>query len=551
MTKIRRLLVLFAMIISTCQLLPANDIRQLLQLLDKAIDNRQVTIVQKQTELNGLKQMLSRTPANAKFELCEEIFFLYESFNTDSARHYSDLCLKYAQNPDFGSGEKIQRAVIHQAQCYAINGLYQNCRELLNSIEPPLAESNKLYFYKAKAALYVWETEFSTLPGAFEASLGDVLSIRDSIVKYETSPLTKIKEESIIATYYSHQKGLELVKPVLDTISLDNPNLRFLANTAATCYENLHDEDAASYYYAMSAYSDVAQVVLEHTSLRKLATILYTQGDISRAYKYINCCLEDAEMCGARLRTIQMSQDLPVILDAYQLKVKKQKDSLTIAVFILALLLIGISWSFWNTNRTKKRLKEARDKILEYHEGLRQNKLQLEQMLLRLKQSNADLKESNQIKIVYITQYMKQCSASIAKIESYQLMLQKVARTSNYATLLQTIKNSEILDRELDDFYQSFDQTFLSIFPSFIQDFNSLLRPEEQLVIPEKNRLTTELRIFALIRLGITESEEIASFLRYSVKTIYNYRTKIRNKAIGDRMQLEEQLMNIGILSPS
>ena len=325
MTKIRRLLILFAMIISTCQLLPANDIRQLLHLLDQAIDNRQIFIDQKQTELDGLKQMLSRTPANAKFELCEEIFFLYESFNTDSARHYSDLCLEYAQNPDFGSEEKIQRAVIHQAQCLAVNGLYQQCRELLNAIEFNLAESNKLGFYRTKVLLYVWETEFSTLPGAFEASISNVLSARDSVLKYEASPLSRIQEEAIKASYFNRQAGLDLVKPVLDTISLDNPNLRYLANSAATCCESLQDEDAASYYYAMSALSDVTQGVLEHASLRKLATILYTQGDISRAYKYINCCLEDAEMCGARLRTIQMAQDLPVILEAYQLKVKNRK----------------------------------------------------------------------------------------------------------------------------------------------------------------------------------------------------------------------------------
>lgn len=142
---------------------------------------------------------------------------------------------------------------------------------------------------------------------------------------------------------------------------------------------------------------------------------------------------------------------------------------------------------------------------------------------------------------------MKQFSESIDKIEAYQTMLQKVARTSNYAKLLQTIKDTEMLDREVEDFNLSFDKTFLGLFPTFIEDLNRLLKPEEQLHVPENNRLTTELRIFALVRLGISDSEEIASLLRYSVKTIYNYRTKIRNKAIGDRTLLEEQIKRIGM----
>ena len=141
---------------------------------------------------------------------------------------------------------------------------------------------------------------------------------------------------------------------------------------------------------------------------------------------------------------------------------------------------------------------------------------------------------------------MKQCSATIAKIENYRLMLQKTALSSNYGKLVSTIKETNVIDKELEEFYRSFDETFLRLFPTFITDFNALLRPDEQLPIPESNRLSTELRIFALIRLGINDSEEIADFLRYSIKTIYNYRTRIRNKARCDRNELEGELMKIG-----
>jgi Tfp pilus assembly protein PilN len=257
--------------------------------------------------------------------------------------------------------------------------------------------------------------------------------------------------------------------------------------------------------------------------------------------------MEDAKACGARLRTIQMAEDLPVILNAYHEKVNSQKRSLIYTINFLVALLLVLAFALYNLYKIQKRLKEARSQLLDYNESLRQSKHDIEQALLEVKKVNRDLKESNQIKQVYITNYMKQFSTGIAKLESYQQMIQKVAHSSNYGKLVQTIKDTQILDNELDVFYQSFDETFLGLFPTFVQDFNALLRPEERLPEPEGGRLSTELRIFALIRLGINDSEEIASFLRYSIKTIYNYRTKIRNKALGDRALLEEQLMGIGI----
>lgn len=278
-----------------------------------------------------------------------------------------------------------------------------------------------------------------------------------------------------------------------------------------------------------------------------MAVKLFAKGDITRAYNYINVCMEDAKACGARLRTIQIAEDLPVILNTYQETVSNQKLSLEIIVVVLAFLLFIVAFTLYKIYKIQKRLKEAQSKLLESNEDLRQSKQMVEQVLQQVQLVNRDLKESNQIKEVYITNYMKQFSDGIAKLESYQQMLQKVAHTSNYGKLVQTIKNTEILDHELDVFYQSFDETFLGLFPTFVKDFNALLRPEEQLPEPEDRHLSTELRIFALIRLGINDSEEIASFLRYSIKTIYNYRTKIRNKALGDRTLLEDRLMEIGI----
>ncbi len=519
-----------------------------LRMLDADVARRTTYIRKREQQIDQLKQLLARTPALARFEVCDEICQGYVGLNADSMRHYGERCLEYARDPQSGSAEKLQKAIISQAQSYATNGLYEQAKTLLLPMHDNLYPANRLAFYKTMSLLLSWESDFSTLPNAFEQAKPRINACLDSIVKYETDPVFKVHQRAILKGYEDQRLALQITLPILDTISLDNPNLRFVANNAATSYEVLGIPDSARYYLALSAMSDLRQGVLEHASLPHLSAMLFAKGDIDRAYSYMRCSVEDAEACGARLRTIQMAEEVPIILDAYQSKINAQNGRLRRGLIVLALLLAGISGLFVLFFYTFRRLRRARQRELAYHDDLRRSKLEVEQALRQVRQTNSQLKESNQIKETYVTQYMKQCSASIAKIEAYRLSLQKTALSSNYGKLLETIKDTRVIDKELDEFYRSFDETFLSLFPTFKTDFNALLRPEEQLPEGEAGRLSTELRIFALIRLGITDSEEIANFLRYSVKTIYNYRTKMRNKALGDRNLLEHQLMDIGII---
>ena len=545
-------LISLALCLAACLTSPAiasHTTEQLLRLLDADVANRTSFIQKRENEINNLKLLLPLTPASARFELCDEICQRYVGFNADSMRHYGELCLLYARDPQYGSDEKLQRATIHHAFSLATNGLYEQAKALLDPMEGNVFASDRLDYFKARTLLLSWESDFSTLPDAFEQIKPQLMAYYDSIISYEQDPLFQLHQRAILAGFDDQARARSLVLPALDTISLDNPDLRFLANTAATSYEATQTPDSALHYYALSALSDLRQGVLEHASLPTLALLLFARGDIDRAYSYMKCSVEDAEACGARLRTVQIAEDVPIILDAYQAKVKAQNSRLRNGLIALALLLTTVTILFGLLFYTHRRLRRARQRELAYHDDLRRSKLEVEQALRQVRQTNSQLKESNQIKETYVTQYMKQCSAGIAKIEAYRLGLQKTALSSNYGKLLETIKDTRVIDKELDEFYRSFDETFLRLFPTFICDFNALLRPEEKLAEPENGRLTTELRIFALIRLGISDSEEIADFLRYSVKTIYNYRTKIRNKAAGDRNLLEEKLMGIGLAS--
>ena len=202
--------------------------------------------------------------------------------------------------------------------------------------------------------------------------------------------------------------------------------------------------------------------------------------------------------------------------------VRKQKETLELFIIIIAVLALLLVVMLFYMRKQMIRIKNNHKELTAAYE--RQNRLTEE-----LKAENLELKE------VYIGRYMDQCLVYIEKLDSYRKTLNNLVKSGKSDELKQLLKSSSIIDDELKAFYYQFDKTFLSLFPTFVDDFNRLLLPDEAIVPKKEGTLNTELRIYALIRLGITDSEKIAKFLRYSLTTIYNYRTKVRNKAKGDR----------------
>lgn len=166
----------------------------------------------------------------------------------------------------------------------------------------------------------------------------------------------------------------------------------------------------------------------------------------------------------------------------------------------------------------------------------------------QLQSLNSELSEANLIKEEYIAHFLSICSLYIDKMDNYRKQISKRITLGQVAELLKISKSSDIIDNELKDFYLNFDNTFLHLYPRFVQDFNNLLNEEERIILKKGESLNTELRIFALIRLGIDDSSKIANLLRYSVNTIYNYRAKVKNKALGNRDNFEEEVRKIGTL---
>ena len=170
----------------------------------------------------------------------------------------------------------------------------------------------------------------------------------------------------------------------------------------------------------------------------------------------------------------------------------------------------------------------------------------LKQTNHRLSELNLSIAEANMVKEEYIGLFLSMCSDYIDKIAHIQRRVRKGIKSGSIAELNREFPSSDIIDAEKEHFYEVFDSAFLNLYPNFVEEFNSLLEPDGQIELRKGERLNTELRIFARIRLGITDSSKIALLLHYSVNTIYNYRAKVKNRAKCDRDDFEHIIRTIG-----
>ena len=297
-------------------------------------------------------------------------------------------------------------------------------------------------------------------------------------------------------------------------------------------YDGKGDTVSEKKYLILSSIGDIKSGIREYTSLRKLAVLLYNEGDVDRAYAYMTRCMDDAAECNSLWRIYEVQKAFPVINKSYHMKLDRQRRIIMISLVSIILLSLFLVVAVLLIKKQARRATAAR--------------MQVQQANARLKELNAELSESSLIKEEYIAHYIDRCSLYIEKMDKYRKHLQKIAAKGGAKELYSELRSSEIIDTELKDFYTHFDDSFLRLFPTFVEDFNALLRPEARVHVKPGEKLNTELRIFALVRLGISSSTKIAHFLRYSVTTIYNYRVKLRNAAEGDRDKFDEAVMKIG-----
>lgn len=542
----KRNLLFFLLFFFPFLLFAGGDTDKLLNELDAVIKNRHEYGEKKEAHIAELKKLLASTTSDEqRYGFCGRLFDEYRAYNMDSSHVYAKRKLELAHR--LGKQDYLDDAAMNMAEFMGTTGMYKEALEILGKIDrTTLADYLVTYYYHLYRTIYGLMGDYSVTDKEKAAYYRKTDLYRDSLLlinKNDSLNYTLIKADQLIV-HARYDEAITLLSAYYHKPSSGEHARALLAYTLSEGYRLKGDKAAEKKYLTISALADLKSAVKEYVSLRKLAQLIYEEGDVDRAYNYLKCSLEDATLCNARLRTLEISQVFPIIDKAYRLKTEKQQREMKISLISISLLSVFLLVAIFFVYRQMKKVAVARREVVAANARLQELNEELHQSNEQLKEMNHMLSETSYIKEEYIGRYMDQCSAYLEKMDLYRRSLNKIAASGKVDELYKAIKSSQFIENELKEFYANFDNTFLQLFPHFVEDFNALLA--EPLQPKPGELLNTELRIFALIRLGITDSTKIAQFLRYSVTTIYNYRTRIRNKALGERDNFENKVGKIG-----
>ncbi|MDO9152861.1 MAG: DUF6377 domain-containing protein [Paludibacter sp.] len=544
----KRIYYILFLILTPSFLSANNDIDSLLKVLDKTVDNYQFYSNQKEEQLNKLKELLKySTSDNQQYQICGKLYDEYKAYKSDSALTYARKKLFIAEK--LNDNRNIIDSRLNLAAIMGITGMYKESMDMLSTVDVRDFPDLKAYYFHIYRTVYGFMADYAVSTQVKRQYEKITDAYRDSLLVFnppKSSTHIMVKSDQLIVNK-KYDEALKLLLQYFPTINNNVHDKAIIAYSIALAYEGKEEREMEKHWLAVSAINDLQSATKEYISLRTLAFLLYEDGDVSRAYSYIKRSLDDALFCNARLRTYEISKMMPIIDKAYQHQAELRQRLMVITILSISALSLLLMLAVFFVYRQMKKLAFARKNLSEANELLNGLNLELSSTNIQLKDTNDTLLEANLIKEEYIGRYMGQCSAYIDKLDDYRRLLNKTAIAGKIDDLLQALKSKQFIEDELKEFYANFDSTFLQLFPTFVEEFTALLVNDEDIQLKHGELLNTELRIFALIRLGITDSVKISCFLRYSLSTIYNYRTKLRNKAAGPRDEFEMNVMRIGI----
>ncbi len=342
-------------------------------------------------------------------------------------------------------------------------------------------------------------------------------------------------------------KSREYARKMIECTEVNTPDYARSAYFYAHTFRKEPQNPERQEWLIRSAIADVMCATNDYASLNEISRMLFERGDIDRAFKYLaDHCMTDALAYNGKLRAWQISQFFPEIERAYQAKharqTRRMAGVMAVAVGLLIILLLLMMFIF----KRQQILDSMRRKLQESYLQIDERNRDLVSINSRLVSLNAQIQEADKVKQEYIALFLSILSENISKTRQYRNHVLKSIRQGKTQMLVEEIENLPSLDDDILEFYKMFDETFVNLYPDFVERFNGLLADGAAIVPKGDDILTPELRIFALIKLGITDSSKIASLLHYSANTIYNYRAKIKNKARGSRDEFEAAVRNIG-----
>ncbi|MGX1751826.1 MULTISPECIES: DUF6377 domain-containing protein [Sphingobacterium] len=486
-----------------------------------------------------IKERLKLMPSPAdRYNFQDKLYNEFKTYQIDSAIFYVNENKKLALqlNDNFKKNE----VDIQLASLYSSAGRFIESNEILKGIpRQSLSSEQEADYYRAFSDFYSHYGQSTNHYNYF--SLSEVY--RDSLLNVLPTDSKEHRISSATRALFGNnfEKAEKELLQLLSEYKDTDHERAVIAYLLGLLYKNKDDQEKQIYYLGLSAITDVKNTVKDNASMQSLALVYFERNEIDKAYLFIQEAMEDALFCNVRFRTIENSSFYPIINSAFQEKEQANKNQLKNFLYTISLMSILLLVAFIILYMQMKRLKKTRKDLKNLNDELQG----LNAQLLKV---NQDLQESNHIKEEYMAQFFELCSAYIDKLDNTRKGILKKISNNQLDELSKELKSQDFIKTELDDLYHNFDVIFLNLYPTFIQEFNNLLKPEERLSLKHDELLNSELRIFALIRLGISDSTKIARFLRYSLRTVYNYRVKVRNKVLGTKEDFDEQIKEIGNL---
>ena len=523
------LYILALLSVASCRISYSNSLNEELGKLDNALEAAEEYVHAKEQKISTIENMLNSRGVNdlQKYHIYGQLFDEYEAYQFDKAKEMLEHQESVAES--LNNLSLKNDALLDKAMLYINAGLYLETYEIFEQLDTTSFDRQQMVaWYNARQKFLSDYHEYVS------SSSVDVPDI-EKVEYYQNQILKNTPDNSPVN---QHIRVLRLIAQ-RDFDKASNLNLSILngMNSASREYSiraywqgAISDQQGKTYeaihWWILSAISDIRCAIKDNASLSTIAPKLIASHDTDRAFRYIRQSLDDAIFYNAKLRKVQIATTLPVIEKAYsdnkssQDKERKIYINWITAIALLLLLICVVALRLYTKGRMSAYEVEKKNRQLaEYYRSI-------EDAENHLKRVNLELVEANAAKEEYIGLFLSMCSGYLDKLKK--------------------ASGREPYEAELKNFYKTFDTSFIQLYPTFVEEFNSLLKEEARFTLKDGETLNTELRIFALIKLGINQSSHIASLLRYSVNTIYNYRAQVKNAALHDRENFEETVRKIG-----
>lgn len=540
-----------------------TSVSDLLARLDSMIDNKDIYVKAKLDKIEQIKRAGKHARSQEeRYWINRSLYDEYFVFNADSAMRYAVANLDVAKR--LGNKQWEYEWKINKSFIFSVTGLLNDAKEELLSIDiQDLSNPNKIKYYGQFAYLYshygqlsdhriVGDEDYDRLSHAYEDSIQTLISKDDPgyLWYYASSKIDNAEiPDGLIDTIKAH----------VDSCSLDSRTDAMNCYILSRFYGRIGDQTNRMRYLILSGISDVSIANRDIASINELANIFLEQGDIERAYKYVNYSHNQALLLPNRIRSASLAKTVAEVHRLYEDKLQHTQRNLTatmavLVVIVLSLVLLIIMYMHRSRQlkKSQRKLEEANGVLTKNMEEITKSKAERDSLIANLQAANAHneeismtLREANYVKEECIGATFALCSSYIDRFEVYRRDILKLIKSEKWSELKNEVVSSSYSNRELKDFYRSFDTIFLNIYPDFVSDFNKLLRPDEQLTV-NPGELNTELRIYALVRLGISDSVKIAALLHCSTQTVYNYRLRMRNKSVIAKDKFAEAVKSLG-----